>query len=165
MLDSAPCDVALLVKGDELQTVTGRPVVVPFGGIEHDWSAVEIAAWLARSLEVPLRLAGTEDSGERRDASRLLARASLVIQTAVGIIAEPALVSAGPAGMVDAAIGASVLVMGLSERWRREGIDAARLEVVAAATVPSLLVRHGLRPGGLAPPETMTRFTWTLASG
>jgi hypothetical protein len=30
--------------------------------------------------------------------------------------------------------------------------------------VPTLLVRKGLRPGGIAPPETMTRFTWTLAA-
>jgi DNA-binding SARP family transcriptional activator len=165
VLDSAPCDAAVLVKGDELRTGGGRPVVVPFGGVEHDWSAVEIAAWLARSLEVPLRLVGTEDSGERRDASRLLARASLVIQTAVGILAEPALVPSGPAAMVGTLADASALVMGLSERWRGEGVGPARLEVAAAATVPTLLVRHGLRPGGLAPPETMTRFTWTLASG
>ena len=164
VLDSAPCDVGLLVKASELRT-GGGPVVVPFGGVEHDWSAVEIAAWLARSLEVPLRLVGTEDSGERRDASRLLARASLVIQTAVGILAEPALVPAGPAAMVGALTDASALVIGLSERWRGEGVGSARLEVAAAATVPTLLVRHGLRPGGLAPPETMTRFTWTLASG
>jgi hypothetical protein len=26
-----------------------------------------------------------------------------------------------------------------------------------------VLVRRGLRPGGIAPRETMTRFTWTLA--
>jgi hypothetical protein len=26
-----------------------------------------------------------------------------------------------------------------------------------------LLVRKGLRPGGLAPPASLTRFTWTLA--
>jgi DNA-binding SARP family transcriptional activator len=165
VLDSAPCDVGLLVKASELRTGGGRPVVVPFGGVEHDWSAVEIAAWLARSLEVPLRLVGTEDSGERRDASRLLARASLVIQTAVGILAEPALVPPGPASMAGALAGASALVMGLSERWRGEGVGSARLEVAAAATVPTLLVRRGLRPGGLAPPETMTRFTWTLAAG
>jgi DNA-binding SARP family transcriptional activator len=162
VLDAAPCDAAVLVKGDELRT--GGSVVVPFGGVDHDWSAVEIAAWLARSLEVPLRLVGTEDSGERRDASRLLARASLVIQTAVGILAEPALVPAGPTALVGTLADASALVMGLSERWRGEGVGSARLEVVAAATVPTLLVRNGLRPGGLAPPETMTRFTWTLAS-
>jgi hypothetical protein len=64
--------------------------------------------------------------------------------------------------MVQALADASALVMGLSERWRGEGVGRARLEIAAASTVPTLLVRHGLRPGGLAPPETMTRFTWTL---
>jgi hypothetical protein len=29
--------------------------------------------------------------------------------------------------------------------------------------VPTLLVRKGLRPGGIAPDATITRFTWTLA--
>jgi hypothetical protein len=65
--------------------------------------------------------------------------------------------------MAEAVVDASALVMGLSERWRGEGIGKARLEVAASSTMPTLLVRHGLRPGGLAPPETMTRFTWTLA--
>jgi hypothetical protein len=32
------------------------------------------------------------------------------------------------------------------------------------AEVPTLFVRRGLRPGGVAPSETMTRFTWTLGS-
>jgi DNA-binding SARP family transcriptional activator len=162
MLHSAPCDVGVLVQGETLRIGSVQPVVVPFGGAEHDWSAVEIAAWLARSLGVPLRLAGTDDSAERRDASRLLARASLVIQAAIGIVAEPVLVQAGSEGMVQALADASALVMGLSERWRGEGVGRARLEIAAASTVPTLLVRHGLRPGGLAPPETMTRFTWTL---
>jgi hypothetical protein len=41
---------------------------------------------------------------------------------------------------------------------------ALELTLAREAPVPTLLVRHGLRPGGLAPAETMTRFTWTLAS-
>jgi hypothetical protein len=28
-----------------------------------------------------------------------------------------------------------------------------------------LLVRHGLRPGGMAPPEALTRFTWSAVRG
>jgi DNA-binding SARP family transcriptional activator len=164
VLETAPCDVGLVV-GSSLPAGDGRPVVVPFGGAEHDWTAVEIGAWLARSLAAPLRLVGTQDSDERRDASRLLGRVSLVVQAAIGIVAEPVLVEPGSAGVVSASADASALVVGLSDRWRREGIGATRLEVAAAATVPTLLVRHGLRPGGLAPPGTMTRFTWTIASG
>jgi hypothetical protein len=143
----------------------GRPVVVPFGGAEHDWTAVETAAWLARSLGAPLRLLGTEDSGTRRDASRLLGRVSLVIQAAVGIVAEPVLVPPGAAGVLTAVGDAGTLVIGLSDRWRHEGIGEERRRVGSAAPAPTLLVRRGLRPSGLAPPETMTRFTWTLASG
>jgi hypothetical protein len=30
--------------------------------------------------------------------------------------------------------------------------------------VPTLFVRRGLRPSGVAPQETLTRFTWTLAA-
>jgi hypothetical protein len=155
----------LLIKAEALFAGESRPVVVPFGGAEHDWSAVEIAAWLARSLDVTLRIAGTEDVAERRDASRLLARASLVVQAALGIVAEPALVPPGVDGVLAAAHDGSLLVLGLSERWRAEGIGEARLALAREAPIPTLFIRHGLRPGGLAPPETMTRFTWTIAAG
>src|SRR5262245_22406686 len=116
-------------QAEALAVDASRPVVVPFGGFEHDCSAVEIAGWLARSLGATLRLAGTEDVGERRDASRLLARASLVVQAALGILAEPTLVPAGAEGVVEAADAASLLVLGLSERWaggrpQRAGPDA-----------------------------------------
>jgi hypothetical protein len=50
------------------------------------------------------------------------------------------------------------------DRWGSEGIGPVRLAVAAGARVPTLFVRRGLRPGGVAPPETLTRFTWTLAS-
>jgi hypothetical protein len=138
--------------------------VTPFGGADHDWSAIELAAWLASALGTSLRLVGTQAEPERgrRDASRLLARASMMVQQVVGIVTEPVLVAAGPHGVLEAAEGAGLLVLGLSERWRSEGIGRARLEVAAKAPVPSLFVRRGLRPGGLAPNETLTRFTWTL---
>jgi Transcriptional regulatory protein, C terminal len=42
--------------------------------------------------------------------------------------------------------------------------SAARATVAATAKVPTLFVRRGPRPGGLAPNETLTRFTWTLGS-
>jgi DNA-binding SARP family transcriptional activator len=165
LLSAAPCDVGLLVRPERLRRGSDRPVVVPFGGVEHDWSAVELAAWLARSLGVSLRLAGAsaDDTG-RRDAGRLLARASLAVQAAVGIVAEPLLVAAGSAGMLEASQDASLLVVGMSERWRTTGLGQARLVVARDSPTPTLLVRHGLRPGGLAPPESTTRFTWTLGS-
>ena len=46
VLAETPCDVALLVARDA--TPEG-PVLVPFGGAEHDWAAVELGAWFARA--------------------------------------------------------------------------------------------------------------------
>jgi hypothetical protein len=162
ILERAPCDVAVLAAG--ANAVTG-PVVTPFGGVEHDWSAIEVAARIAGSLGTTLRLLGTEPdlARGRRDASRLLGRASLMVQQVVGIVTQPVLIPAGDEGVVRAAQDARLLVMGLSDRWRTEGIGSARLSVAAAVQVPILFVRHGLRPSGIAPQETFTRFTWTLA--
>jgi nucleotide-binding universal stress UspA family protein len=107
-----------------------------------------------------LRLLGPRaDAG--RDASRLLASASIALQRSIGIVTEPVLVERGPEKMIAAAAGASAVVVGLSERWRRDGIGKTRLEIARRAACPVLLVRRGLRPGGLAPPEALTRFTWS----
>ena len=107
---------------------------------------------------------GAADRRRRgRDASRLLADASLIVQRTAGIVAEPVLTGSGRAGVAEAADGAAVLVVGLSERWRDEGLGRARAELAEAPPAPMLLVRRGSRPGGLAPPETRTRFSWSLA--
>jgi DNA-binding SARP family transcriptional activator len=163
VLERVPCDVAVLTEGRKEST---GPVVTPFGGVEHDWSAIELAAWFARSVGTTLRLLGTEADAARgrRDASRLLARASMLVQQLVGIVTEPVLVPAGEEGVLQGARDARLLVIGLSERWRTEGIGPARLAVAAGTDVPILFVRRGLRPSGIAPPETLTRFTWTLGS-
>src|SRR6266536_1472496 len=97
---------------------------------------------IARALGTSLSLVGTSADRfrGRRDASRLLARASLVVQASVGIVAEPVLVRGGPEGVLDVAADASLLVLGLSGRWREDGLGSARLEVVRAARVPTLLV-------------------------
>ena len=56
---------------------------------------------------------------------------------------------------------AGVTVVGLSDRWRKDGLGPTR-GALAASGHPTLLVRKGLRPGGLAPAENLTRFTWSL---
>ena len=163
ILAGAPCDVGVLVADTRLPPEGGGPVVTPFGGGEHDWAAIELAAWIASAVGTSLRLVGTKaDPVEgRRDASRLLGRASLLVQEVVGIVTEPTLVAAGAEGVLSALGDASLVVLGLSERWRDEGLGAARLAVVRDAGLPALLVRRGLRPGGIVPTRTDTRFTWT----
>jgi hypothetical protein len=79
-------------------------------------------------------------------------------------VTEPVLVPPGEEGVLEAAGNARLLVIGLSDRWRTEGIGPVRLAVAADARAPTLFVRRGLRPSGIAPSETMTRFTWSLAS-
>ena len=161
MLAEAPCDVALLVAREA--TPQG-PVLVPFGGAEHDWAAVELGAWFAQAERAPLRLAGTAAVPEqgKRDASRLLSHGALAVQRVLGISAEPLLAPPGEEGMLEASRNAGLLVVGLSTRWHREGLGPARLTLAREATPPTLLVRRGLRPGGLAPPATLTRFTWSI---
>ena len=162
VLDAAPCDVALLLEPREVSIGPGRPVLAPFGGAEHDWSAVEIAAWIARAREAPLRLVGSTGGRHGHDASRLLASASLLIQRAVGIATSPLLVEPGEEGLVQASEGAGLIVFGLPAGWRREGLGQVRPAVARATAAPTLLVRKGLRPGGLAPAASQTRFTWSL---
>lgn len=160
LLDRAPCEVGLLTGGG---TAADGPIVTPFGGAEHDWSAIELAAWLAAALDTSLRLLGTEadPTRGRRDASRLLARASLLVQQVVGIVTEPVLIPPGEHGVIEAATGARLLVIGLSDRWRAEGLGPTRSAIAANAASPVLFVRRGSRSLGLVPPETQTRFTWT----
>ncbi len=161
LLADTPCDVALLVPRDG--TPEG-PVLVPFGGAEHDWAAVELGAWLARASQAPLQLAGAAAVPEqgKRDASRLLSHGALAVQRVLGISAEPLLTPPGEEGMLEASRDAGLLVVGLSARWHREGLGPARLRLAREATPPTLLVRRGLRPGGLAPPAALTRFTWSI---
>ena len=139
-----PCDVALAVGGRRFRP-TG-PVVVPFGGGREEWAALELAAWIARSHGLPLRLLGTEADESRRDASRMLAGASLALQRFAGVAAEPVIVSHAAAA-IDSQ-GAALIVAAFP---------------VVAASAPVLAVRAGLRPGGLAPDRTLTRFSWSLA--
>ena len=156
LLRLAPSDVAVLTGG---QPATG-PVLVPFAGSDHDWSAIELGAWLAAAWQVTLRLAGPGVEGGR-DASRLLASASLAVQRALGVNAEPLLVEPGSDPLIDAAAEAAITVVGLSDRWRKDGLGPARA-ALADSGYPTLLVRKGLRPGGLAPAKNLTRFTWSL---
>lgn len=167
VLDQAPCDVALVLPPTSLteSLERGAAIVVPFGGAEHDWAALELGAWLASAHDARLTLLGTTErpAGGKRDASRLLATASLAIQRVVGIAAEPLLTPAGHDAVAGVAESALAIVLGISRRWRSEGLGSTRLAIAGAARAPTLVVRRGPRPGVLAPGGSLTQYTWSLA--
>ena len=163
LLEQAPCDVAIVAGAARVTTREREgPVLVLFGGAAHDWAAVELGAWIARNAGAGLRLAGAATGPDGRDASRLLANASLAVQRALGVSAEPVLVPPEPDAVIAAASGAGVIVVGLTERWKRTGLGSVRTALATRAAAPTVLVRRGTRPGGLAPRGSETRFTWTL---
>ena len=166
VLVAPPCDVGLVVWRPGRRPAAGSGVLVPFGGTDHDWAALDVGCWLARSLSAPLRLlgplGGRTDEG-RADASRTLAAASLAVQRTHQIVPEPVLVERGAGGLVEAAAVGRLMVMGLSERWQRGGLGEVRAELVERAACPLIVVRRGLRPSGFAPAAAITRFTWSLA--
>ena len=164
ILEGSPADVAVLAASN-VDLRSGDGVFVPFGGGEHDWAALELAAWLASSARVPVRLVGTRAQPPRRqrDASRLLADASLAVQRLVHIDTEPLLAEPTEAALIDACRRRRLVVVGISPRWRTDGIGAMRRALVRAKP-PILLAHRGPRPGGLAPRDGRTRFTWSLES-
>lgn len=164
LLSRAPCDVALLVAAGGAPRA--GPVVVPFGAAEHDWAALEVAAWFAKTAGTTLQLIGAASGASEngRDASRLLADASLIVQRTADVPAEPLLASPGRNGVLALAVGAGLLVVGLPEAWRTEGLGRIRTELAATPPAPTVFVRRGLRPGGLAPKDARTRFTWSLTA-
>jgi Kef-type K+ transport system membrane component KefB len=168
VLEEAPCDVAVMVDRDDgvIAFDRGRPIMVPFGGGDHDWAALELAAWICSVEDAPLKLLGVEADLAKGtgDASRLLADASLVIQQFIGVAAEPVLMPPGEDAVIEAAQDAALLVVGLSDRWRQEGLGAVRSAIARGATPPKLFVRRGFRPGALAPRDDVTRFSWSAVA-
>jgi hypothetical protein len=160
LLAQVSCDVGILFGG---APGSEGPIVVPFGGAAHDWSALEVAAWLAQAHGAPLKLLGTvSDVGHgRRDASRLLATASFLVQRLAGVAAEPVLVELGADAVIAEAESSRLLVVGLSERWHREGFGREREAILEGSVAPVLLVRRGEREGGLSPRQAVTRHAWS----
>ena len=133
------------------------PVLVPFGGGREEWAAIEVGAWLARAHGLPLHLLGREAGRAGRDASRLLASASLALQRFAGTIAEPVVVPAGAQGILSRPGSVVVAALPAGE------LDQTRRRLVELTTLPLLLVSAGPRPSGLAPDRTLTRYSWSLA--
>jgi DNA-binding SARP family transcriptional activator len=162
ILDRSPVDVAVLAHSTVSPLAAG--VFVPFGGSEHDWAALELAAWLCSCMGNRLRLLGTHADSQRgrRDASRLLADASLAVQRVVGVDIEPLLVEPTHEALAAAVEPAALVVVGISPRWRGEGIGESRRMLVRDARPPVLLVHRGPRPSALAPRDSRTRFSWSI---
>lgn len=158
---SSTADVAVLRRGE---TRAGGGIFVPFGGGKHDWAAAELGAWLAHARGVPLTLVGTkaDPASGRRDASTLIASASIAVQQVIGVETLPLLAEPSEGGLREAVAGAGAVVAGVGEQWSRAGIGDTRRLLVRDVAQPVVLVHRGLRPGGLAPREAGTRFTWTL---
>jgi hypothetical protein len=163
VLTHSPADVGVLA-GEAVDWERGTGIYVPFGGAEHDWAALELAAQLAAVSEIHLRLVGTkaEPSRGRRDASRLLADASLSVQRVVGVDVEPLLADATEDALLEAVGEATLVVAGISPRWRDDGIGAVRRGLVRRSEASVLLVHRGARPGVLAPRGSRTRFSWSV---
>jgi Kef-type K+ transport system membrane component KefB len=168
LLQHADSDVAVLVAKEEepIQLGPDAPVLVPFGGAEHDWAALELGSWLAASAGAPLKLLGAAgQTDEGKSVTRILADAGLLVQQSTGISTEPLVVAGGRDSIIEAAAGAGLLVLGLSDRWRREGLGPTRSAIAGAAPAPVLFVRRGTRPGLFAPKENVTQFRWSMPGG
>jgi Kef-type K+ transport system membrane component KefB len=168
LMEQAVSDVAVLVakEGDPIALGPDKPILVPFGGAEHDWAALELGSWLAAANGAPLKLLGAAgQTDENKSVTRLLADAGLLVQQATGIATEPLVVAGGRDSIVSAADTAGLLVLGLSDRWRKEGLGPTRSAIAKSATVPVLFVRRGTRPGLFAPKENVTQFKWSMAGG
>ena len=154
VLEKAPCDVAVLVERQGMPAIDAEhPVMVPFGGGDHDWAALELAAWIATAHETPLKLLGARraTSGRRRREPR--ARAPPRSSSSSWPGSRPSRCSSTwrTTACCAATEGAGLLVVGLSERWRDEGLGPVRAAIAKAAPAPILFVRRGTRPGALAP--------------
>jgi DNA-binding SARP family transcriptional activator len=158
----SPADVAVL-WAVPTSWHAGEGIFIPFGGLANDWAAVELGAWLGAATGAPLRLIGTraDPARGRRDASRLLANASLAVQRVAGVVAEPQLVELDEGRLLDALDPATLVVMGFPARWPADGLGTTRSTLLDSR--PFALVHRGTRPGGLAPRDSWTRFSWSLA--
>ena len=94
---------------------------------------------------------------------RMLNDAATLVRTTTGVVAESRVATGGRDGIVAAAGEAGILIIGLSDRWRREGLGPTRAEIARAAPAPVLFVRRGSRPGLFAPRDDVTQFRWSMA--
>ena len=159
LLETAPCDVGVLVAKEGSRIVPGprRAIACPSAawnttGLRSSW-----ARWIASATGAPLNLLGAAGQTEdRAKLTRLLGDAALLVQQSAGVAPQPVITSPGKAAIVQAAERSALLVVGLSSRWRKEGLGETRSAIARSATAPIVFVRRGTRPGALAQ-EGMSR--------
>ena len=161
LLEETPCDVAILVGARPLRA-SGRCWCRSRDRSTTGRRSSSAPGWRA-GAGAALQLAGASTGSEGRDASRLLANASLAIQRGLGIAAEPVIVEPSPRRSSRSRAPRGSSSSALTDRWRTTGLGRTRTALAVEPDVTTLLVRRGLRPGGLAPREDGTRFTWTIA--
>ena len=118
---------------------------MPFGGAREEWAALELGAWLARAHGLPLRLLGVEAGDGRRDASRMLASASLVLQRFTGTGAETALVPPGADGILAERGSAIVASLPGAASTPRGARSASERLFRCSSSIPAF-ARAALRP-------------------
>ena len=165
ILRRAPSDVAVLVAREDAVVAPGpdAPLVVPFGGAEHDWAALELGAWLAASTGAPLRLLGRHRRGRGRGRRQPPARPPPRCWFSASSASPPS--RCWPSRVATGswrprrAPGCWSSGSPTAGARRASGPSAARSP--RAAPAPILFVRRGLRPGALAPRTDVTQFTWS----
>ena len=154
VLEQADCHVALLAEAGGARRQ--GPVIVPFGGGWHDWTALELGAWVARATESPLRLIGAASDGREEARCEPPARGCLTDRSATDRGGRRAAAGqAGPKRVMALSEGAGLLVVGLGALARR-GPRTARSALLEAPPAPLVLVRRGERSAGAAPPADRT---------
>jgi hypothetical protein len=159
VLREAPCAVGVLVArdGKDVLPTPSAGVLLAMTGLAHDWVALELGSRIAAATGATLNLLGTAGQSEdRAEVSRMLGDASLLVQQHRGVTAQPIVAEGGSEAVIEAAAGAGLVVMGLSDRWRDEGLGPMRSEIARAVSAPVLFVRRDTRAGGRT--DLITRF-------
>ena len=162
ILGGSPADVGIVVEGRGSAWPAEAIVAVPFGGTDDDWAAVELAVAIATRNHARLTLVGfPTQEHDAASVSRLLADASLLVQRVAPLLAEPRL-AAEPGQALDALGDADLVIAGLAGDWRRVGLGPSRARIASEIAGTMLLIRRGVRPGLLAPPEGRTAYSWSI---
>ena len=169
--DVLPVGLATLLERSpaQLAVVAGEPgragpVYVPFGGGEHDWAALELAAWLASATAHRCGCSARAPSRAPAAATRAACSPMRRSRFSASWMSTSPRCLPTRTSIVAAVEPAALVVVGISPRWRAEGIGETRRSLVREAGVPVVVVHRGPRPGGLAPRESRTRFTWTVGA-